>query len=91
MTPNDRKGGGLVLLNGLCYDQVKGGGFMDKKTQILHLIFSVILLFCSTIILIKNYLNIPEWLYALTGLFLIIELILLIVVVIRMIQHRKNK
>lgn len=62
---------------------------MDKKTQILNLIFATILLFCSIINFIKNYINISEWLHILTVLFLIIELILLIVIIIRMIKYRK--
>ena len=64
---------------------------MDKKTQILNVIFATILFFCSLINVIKNYLNIPEWLNILTGLFLIIDLILLIVITIRVIKYRKSK
>ena len=65
--------------------------FVDKKTQILNVIFATILFFCSLINVIKNYLNIPEWLNILTGLFLIIDLILLIVITIRVIKYRKSK
>ena len=65
--------------------------FVDKKTQILNVIFATILFFCSLINVIKNYLNIPEWLHILTGLFLIIDLILLIVIIIRVIKYRKSK
>ena len=65
--------------------------FVDKKAQILNVIFATILFFCSLINVIKNYLNIPEWLNILTGLFLIIDLILLIVITIRVIKYRKSK
>ena len=64
---------------------------MDKKTQILNVIFATILFFCSLTNVIKNYLNIPEWLHILAGLFLIIDLILLIVIIIRVIKYRKSK
>ncbi len=63
---------------------------MDKKTQILNLIFVTILVFCSTINVIKNYLNIPEWINILTGVFLIIDLVLLTLIIIRMIKYRKT-
>ena len=65
--------------------------FVDKKTQILNVIFATILFFCSLINVIKNYLNIPEWLHTLTWWFLIIDLILLIFIIIRVIKYRKSK
>ena len=80
-----------ILLNLLFYAKLnKGDGFVDKKTQILNVIFATILFFCSLINIIKNYLNIPEWLHILTGLFLIIGLVLLVVIVVRIIRYRKE-
>lgn len=64
---------------------------MDKKTQIIHLVFACILVFCTTINIIRNYRNIPEWLNVLTGIFMVAAFVLLIVVVIRIIKHRKSK
>jgi len=63
---------------------------MDKKTQILNLIFATILFLCSAINFLNNYLNIPEWLNILTGVFLITDLVLFTVIIIRMIKYRKT-
>ena len=64
---------------------------MDKKTQIINVIFATILFFCSAINVIKNYLNIPEWLNILTGLLLIIDLFFLIIIIIFVIKYKKSK
>ncbi len=64
---------------------------MDKKTGILNLIFAIIVFLCTGVNLLGHFIVIPEWITALSFVFTLIAIVLMIIVLIRVIQYRKNK